>query len=71
LSAPFQDTFFRWRKCGEYDPVDQSVTGLLFVLNFVFVGLGVWGAMRPLALESFIPLRSCFSALFIVIARPF
>ncbi|HYL83836.1 MAG TPA: hypothetical protein VE263_06355 [Candidatus Angelobacter sp.] len=30
----------------EEDPVDQEFTSLLFMLNIVYVGLGVWGGVR-------------------------
>ena len=30
----------------EDDAVDQEVTSLFFVLNIIYVGLGIWGAAR-------------------------
>ena len=43
---PISGHVFPLRQMREYDPVDQEVTILFFVLNLFYVGLGVWGAAR-------------------------
>ena len=42
---PFSGTVFPLAQSWEDDPVDQSVTAGLFLLNIGYIGLGVWGAV--------------------------
>jgi hypothetical protein len=44
--VPISGHVFPIRQMREDDPVDQEVTILFFVLNLLYVGLGVWGAAR-------------------------
>jgi hypothetical protein len=43
---PVSGTVFPLRQAWEDDKVDQSVTIGLFLLNILYVGLGVWGAVK-------------------------
>jgi hypothetical protein len=43
---PVSGTVFPLRQSWRDDKIDQSVTVGLFLLNIVYVGLGVWGAAR-------------------------
>jgi hypothetical protein len=68
---PFSGTVFPLLQSFEDDPIDQSVTAGLFLLNIGYIVLGVWGAIRlwrrtPSArgaialLAAFILLRTAF-----------
>jgi hypothetical protein len=68
---PFSGTVFPLLPSFEDDPIDQSVTAGLFLLNIGYVALGVWGATRlwrrgPAArgaialLATFVLLRTAF-----------
>jgi peptidoglycan/LPS O-acetylase OafA/YrhL len=68
---PFSGTVFPLLQSWEDDPIDQSVTAGLFLLNIGYIGLAVWGAVRlwrraPAArgaialLGTFILLRTAF-----------
>jgi hypothetical protein len=43
---PFSGTVFPLAQSWEDDPIDQSVTAGLFLLNIGYVGLAIWGAVR-------------------------
>jgi hypothetical protein len=43
---PISGHVFPLRQMREDDPVDQEVTILFFLLNLIYVGLGIWGAVR-------------------------
>jgi hypothetical protein len=43
---PVSGTVFPLRQAWEDDTVDQSVTVGLFLLNILYLGLGVWGALK-------------------------
>jgi hypothetical protein len=43
---PVSGTVFPLRQAWEDDKVDQSVTVGLFLLNILYLGLGVWGAVK-------------------------
>jgi hypothetical protein len=43
---PYSGHVFPLAQMREDDPVDQSVTLFLFMLNIVYVGLALWGAFR-------------------------
>jgi hypothetical protein len=43
---PISGTVFPLRQAWEDDKVDQSVTIGLFLVNILYVGLGVWGAVK-------------------------
>jgi peptidoglycan/LPS O-acetylase OafA/YrhL len=43
---PFSGTVFPLAQAWEDDPVDQSVTVGLFLLNIAYVALALWGAVR-------------------------
>jgi hypothetical protein len=43
---PVSGHVFPLAQMREDDPIDQEVTSLFFVLNLLYVGLGVWGAAR-------------------------
>jgi len=68
---PFSGTVFPLVQSWEDDPVDQSVTAGVFLLNIGYIGLALWGAVRlwrraPAArgaialLAAFILLRTAF-----------
>jgi hypothetical protein len=68
---PLSGTVFPLAQSWEDDPIDQSVTAGLFLLNIMYVGLALWGAARlwlraPAArgaialLATFILLRTAF-----------
>jgi hypothetical protein len=68
---PFSGTVFPLRQSWEDDPIDQSVTAGLFLLNILYLGLALWGAARLWArgsavrgavglLVAFIVLRTLF-----------
>jgi hypothetical protein len=43
---PLSGTVFPFTKAWEDDPIDQSLTVGFFVLNIVYIGVAVWGALR-------------------------
>jgi hypothetical protein len=43
---PLSGTVFPLVQSWEDDPIDQSVTASLFLLNILYVGLAVWGGVR-------------------------
>ena len=43
---PLSGKVFPLGQAWEDDPVDQSVTVALFLLNIVYIGLAIWGAVR-------------------------
>jgi hypothetical protein len=43
---PFSGTVFPLAQSWEDDPIDQSVTGGLFLLNVGYIALALWGAVR-------------------------
>ena len=43
---PFSGTVFPLAQSWEDDPIDQSVTAGLFLLNIGYIGLAIWGAVR-------------------------
>jgi hypothetical protein len=43
---PFSGTVFPLAQAWEDDPIDQSVTVGLFLLNIVYIALALWGAAR-------------------------
>ena len=68
---PLSGTVFPLVQSWEDDPIDQSVTASLFLLNVLYVGLAVWGGVRlwqraPVAggaialLATFVLLRTAF-----------
>jgi hypothetical protein len=68
---PLSGTVFPLVQSWEDDPIDQSVTASLFLLNVFYVGLAVWGGVRlwqraPVArgaialLATFVLLRTAF-----------
>jgi hypothetical protein len=68
---PLSGTVFPLAQSWEDDPIDQSVTAGLFLLNVLYVGLAVWGGVRlwqraPVArgaialLATFVLLRTAF-----------
>jgi hypothetical protein len=68
---PLTGTVFPLVQSWEDDPIDQSVTASLFLLNVLYVGLAVWGGVRlwqraPVArgaialLATFVLLRTAF-----------
>ncbi len=68
---PLSGTVFPLVQSWEDDPIDQSVTASLFLLNILYVGLAVWGGVRlwqraPVArgaialLATFVLLRTAF-----------
>jgi len=43
---PFSGTVFPLTQSWEEDPIDQSVTAGLFLVNIAYIGLALWGAVR-------------------------
>lgn len=43
---PVSGHVFPWAQMREDDPVDQEVTAGLFLLNVLYVALGIWGAIK-------------------------
>jgi len=68
---PISGHVFPLRQMREDDPVDQEVTSLLFVLNLLYVGLGVWGAARLWRSNSGARPAVAFLALFILLRSAF
>jgi hypothetical protein len=68
---PISGHVFPLRLMREEDPVDQEVTILFFVLNLLYVGLGVWGAARLWHLNSAARPAVAFLVLFILIRTAF
>jgi hypothetical protein len=55
----------------EEDPVDQEVTSGFFLLNLVYVGLGVWGGVRLCRLNAAARPVIGFLTLFILLRTAF
>lgn len=53
------------------DPADQGFTILLFLLNVIYVGLGIWGAVRLCRLDAFVRPGLAFLILFISLRTAF
>jgi hypothetical protein len=68
---PVSGHVFPLAQMREDDPVDQEVTSLFFVLNLVYVGLGVWGAARLWRSNPAARPAVVFLALFIVLRTTF
>ncbi len=68
---PVSGHVFPLRQMREDDPVDQEVTVGLFVMNMVYVGLGLWGAVRLWRLSSAARPAVAFLALFILMRTAF
>jgi hypothetical protein len=43
---PFSGKVFPLRQAWEDDPIDQSVTAGLFLVNVAYIALAIWGAVR-------------------------
>jgi hypothetical protein len=68
---PVSGHVFPLAQMREDDPVDQEVTILFFALNLLYVGLGVWGAMRLWRSNSAARASVVFLALFIFLRTAF
>jgi hypothetical protein len=55
----------------EEDPVDQEVTSGFFLLNLVYVGLGIWGAVTLCRSSPSIRPAVVFLTLFILLRTAF
>jgi hypothetical protein len=69
--VPISGHVFPLKQMREDDPVDQEVTILFFVLNLVYVGLGVWGGVRLWRSNAAARPAVAFLGLFIVIRTAF
>ena len=68
---PISGHVFPLRQMREDDPVDQEVTSLLFLLNILYVGLGLWGAVRLWRSNRAARITILFLTLFIVLRTAF
>jgi len=68
---PISGHVFPLARMREDDPVDQEVTGLFFVLNLFYVGLGTWGAARLWRLNPAARVVIVFLTLLIVLRTAF
>ncbi len=68
---PVSGHVFPLAQMREDDPVDQEVTSLLFVLNLLYVGLGVWGAVRLWRSNPAARVAIAFLALFMALRTTF
>jgi hypothetical protein len=68
---PISGHVFPLAQMREEDPVDQEVTSLFFVLNLLYVGLGVWGAARLWRSNPAARVAVVFLALFILLRTAF
>jgi 4-amino-4-deoxy-L-arabinose transferase-like glycosyltransferase len=68
---PVSGHVFPLRQMREDDPVDQEVTSLFFVLNVLYVGLGIWGTARLWRSNPAARIAILFLALFIVLRTGF
>ena len=68
---PISGHVFPLAQMREDDPVDQEVTSLFFVLNLLYVGLGVWGALRLWRSNPAARPAAAFLALFMVLRTAF
>ena len=68
---PVSGHVFPLAQMREDDPVDQEVTSLFFVLNLLYVGLGVWGAVGIWHSNPGARPAVAFLALFIVLRTAF
>jgi hypothetical protein len=68
---PVSGHVFPLAQMREDDPVDQEVTSLFFVLNLLYVGLGVWGAVRLWRANPPGRVAVAFLALYIVLRTAF
>jgi hypothetical protein len=68
---PISGHVFPLKQMREDDPVDQEVTILFFVLNLLYVGLGVWGAARLWRSNPAARPAVAFLVLFIVLRTAF
>jgi hypothetical protein len=63
---PYSGNVFPLAQTWEDDPVDQSVTISLFLLNILYVGLGMWGALRLWRHPSARPAVTFFAVFFLL-----
>ena len=68
---PVSGHVFPLAQMREDDPVDQEVTTLFFVLNLLYVGLGLWGAARLWRSNAAARPAVAFLALFILLRTAF
>ena len=68
---PISGHVFPLAQMREDDPVDQEVTSLFFVLNFLYVGLGLWGAARLRRSNPAVRAAVALLALFILLRTAF
>ena len=68
---PISGHVFPLAQMREDDPVDQEVTSLFFVLNLIYVGIGVWGTARLWRSNPAARPAVAFLALFIVLRTAF
>ncbi len=68
---PVSGHVFPLAQMREDDPVDQEVTSLFFVLNVLYVGLGIWGAARRWLSNPAARAAIAFLVLFMVLRTAF
>jgi len=68
---PISGHVFPLRQMREDDPVDQEVTSLFFLLNMLYVGLGLWGSARLWRSNRAARAAVAFLALFVVLRTAF
>ncbi len=68
---PVSGHVFPLARMREDDPVDQEVTSLFFVLNLLYIGLGVWGTVRLWRSNPTARASVAFLALFILFRTAF
>jgi hypothetical protein len=68
---PISGHVFPLAQMREDDPVDQEVTSLFFVLNILYVGLGIWGAAQLWRTNPAARVVIIFFALFIAVRTAF
>jgi len=68
---PISGNVFPLAQMREDDPVDQKITSLYFVLNLLYVGLGVWGATWLWRAHPAARVAVAFLALFIMLRTAF
>jgi hypothetical protein len=68
---PVSGHVFPLAQMREDDPVDQEVTSLFFVLNLLYIGLGVWGTVQLWLWNPAARAAITFLALFILLRTAF
>lgn len=69
--VPISGHVFPLKQMREDDPVDQEVTILFFVLNLLYLGIGMWGGVRLWRSNAAARPAVAFLALFILIRTAF